>query len=199
MEVFSLKLTAESVKETLEKCLVRDQDAIKKCESVCVDSHHEKVVVDNICIVFGLDGHKYYLDAVALEQSKGNIEEMLLQLPREFMRSAAMGGSSFLRACLDNKGYQWGEHENVDELLALGKAVDFVQTALPMPATLVMVMDARLAEGSQSQADVPVSKNGKTEKVIAIMIIIFSPIILATVGIHMLIKRVSRRYRRYRQ
>ena len=181
-----MKLTAESVKETLEKCLVRDQDAIKKCESVCVDSHHEKVVVDNICIVFGLDGHKYYLDAVALEQSKGNIEEMLLQLPREFMRSAAMGGSSFLRACLDNKGYQWGEHENVDELLALGKAV-------------VMVMDARLAEGSQSQADVPVSKNGKTEKVIAIMIIIFSPIILATVGIHMLIKRVSRRYRRYRQ
>ena len=197
MEVFSLKLTADSVKEILKKCLVKDRDTIKKYESTHVDSPHRKVTVDNVCIVLGLNGRKYYFDAIALEQSRDEIKELLLQLPREFMRSAAMGGSSFLDACLNNEGHQWGDQKDVDELLALGKAVDLVQTAMSLPATLVMVMDARPTGKSQPQVDNSIAKYGKTGKISTIMIVVFSPLILAAIGFYMLVERISRRRQRY--
>ncbi len=59
---------------------------------------------------------------------KDKIREMLDQLPREFHEKTG-GGMSFLNACVDKDGVQWGEQRNVDELICLGlatKQVEFI-------------------------------------------------------------------------
>jgi hypothetical protein len=41
------------------------------------------------------------------------------------------GGATFLNACVDKNGTQWGEHRNIDQLLCLGIAIGKV--SFPMP------------------------------------------------------------------
>lgn len=40
-------------------------------------------------------------------------------------------GSSFLNACVDRDGVQWGEHVNVDELVMLGQGIGKLKFCLP--------------------------------------------------------------------
>jgi len=61
-----------------------------------------------------------------LEAHKAETMELLLQLPDEFRKSSG-GGWSFLNACITKQGNQWGEHSDVDKLLALGIATDQAQ------------------------------------------------------------------------
>jgi hypothetical protein len=56
-----------------------------------------------------------------LNEFENDIADMLLQLPDEFMQSKG-GGMSFLNACMDKDGEQWGEHNTIDQLLAMGIA-----------------------------------------------------------------------------
>jgi hypothetical protein len=55
------------------------------------------------------------------------VSEMLLQLPEEFHYN----GWSFLNACVDRDGNQWGDHPNVEELFALGQAMGMVVCPVP--------------------------------------------------------------------
>lgn len=65
-----------------------------------------------------------------LESHKIDIESMLSQLPEEF-KNDTDGGASFLNACVTSSGEQWGEHNNVDELLCLGVAIEKIEFLLP--------------------------------------------------------------------
>jgi hypothetical protein len=51
----------------------------------------------------------------------GAIGELLAELPTEFM-STGGGGWSFLNACMDKNGVQWGEHQDMEMLFCLGIA-----------------------------------------------------------------------------
>ena len=62
-----------------------------------------------------------------LKSHQAEVTEMLLQLPEEFHYD----GWSFLNACVDREGNQWGDHPNVEELFVLGQAMGMVHCVLP--------------------------------------------------------------------
>src|SRR5688572_8890842 len=65
-----------------------------------------------------------------LQEKAPDIRSMLLELPEPF-RSDKGGGWSFLQACDDRAGNQWGEHRDVDALLCLGIASGYATILLP--------------------------------------------------------------------
>jgi len=65
-----------------------------------------------------------------LEKHRDEIKAMLLQLPETFYASKG-GGWSFLNACMTQEGEQWGEHESMQQLLALGTATEDAKIMLP--------------------------------------------------------------------
>lgn len=79
-----------------------------------------------------------------LEAAKPEIAALLRELPAAFHElgsdmvrlhagpvDAPSGGWSFLNACMTKDDEQWGEHRNIDELLALGLAAGYVSWCMP--------------------------------------------------------------------
>jgi hypothetical protein len=65
-----------------------------------------------------------------LESHRKEVREMLMELPITFRKSVG-GGWSFLNACTDKDGNMWGQHRDIDELLALGIALGYISFSLP--------------------------------------------------------------------
>lgn len=65
-----------------------------------------------------------------LESHKQEIKNLLMGLPRQF-REKEGGGWSFLQACMDKDGNQWGEHKDVEALVCLGIATGQAKFQLP--------------------------------------------------------------------
>ena len=65
-----------------------------------------------------------------VELHEKEILEILNDLPEEFQESTG-GGWSFLKAVCDKNENHWGEHINVDELLALGLASGHISYLMP--------------------------------------------------------------------
>lgn len=61
-----------------------------------------------------------------LKAHREEISKFLDELPVEFK-----DGYSFLGACIDKDGKQWGEHHNVEQLMLLGIASGRVKLLLP--------------------------------------------------------------------
>jgi hypothetical protein len=65
-----------------------------------------------------------------LAAHKEQIAELLAELPAEFQESTG-GGMSFLNACNDKYGQQWGEHQQMEQLFQLGVASGLAKCLLP--------------------------------------------------------------------
>ena len=106
------RLTAERVDEILEKCLAGRPDT--------------GLIVEGIL-------HKFEFDPKQITRHEQEIGEMLDQLPLEFHADCDGGGAgmSFLQACVDKHGNQWGEHVVMEGLFALGIATGRVSFSLP--------------------------------------------------------------------
>ena len=65
-----------------------------------------------------------------LEGHRVQIVEELSSLPSEFYANNG-GGWSFLNMCNDNNGVQWGEHQNMEQLVCLGMALGLVKEQFP--------------------------------------------------------------------
>jgi hypothetical protein len=115
-----MKLTPENVSNTIKACLF-DKEPEDKSKAV---------IVEGIVARFGFDPSK-------LKEQESNITEMLTQLPKEFLKSGG-GGFSFLQACMDKDGNQWGEHRNMDELVCLGIAIGKVRYCMPREVWTVL-------------------------------------------------------------
>jgi len=109
-------LTAEKVGEIFENCLFPEGT---KPENLIVDP----ILVDGVTVNVGFDPKK-------VELHKEEISKLLSCLPEEFHELSG-GGWSFLNACLDKDGRQWGEHMHVEQLLCLGIAADLVEYLMP--------------------------------------------------------------------
>ncbi len=59
-----------------------------------------------------------------------DIQTMLDELPDDF-REGKGGGMSFLNACVTRDGEQWGEHQNMEQLFALGTASGKASLLMP--------------------------------------------------------------------
>ena len=98
------KLNAKKVNEIFKDCLFKEHP-------VCGTAF---IPVVGITSNVGLQPSK-------VEEHSDEIKELLDELPDNFKENLG-GGWSFLEACVDKEGNQWGEHNNIQELLMLGIA-----------------------------------------------------------------------------
>ena len=112
------KLTAERVTATIKSCLY-DSDQLPT----------DGTAPDGAILVAGIT-RKFGFDPGKVAQSTPVIAEILNELPEAF-RADVGGGWSFLQACEDKHGDQWGEHRNMEELFVLGIAADLAEFLLP--------------------------------------------------------------------
>jgi len=116
-------LTADKVNEIFKDCLFPYGTSQ---ESLTDDA----TIVDSVTCKFGFD-------PVKIELHKPEIHNLLKQLPEKFQELSG-GGWSFLNACVDKDGIQWGEHMNIEQLLSLGIAADLAAFLMPRDMWQVM-------------------------------------------------------------
>ncbi len=107
-----MELTAKNVTEILMDCLFKEGEDT---------SVHVKG--EGVRLAIGFNPER-------LEKNKEKISELVEQLPKEFKKESG-GGYSFLNACVTSNGNQWGQHDNIDELLCLGLASGKISYLLP--------------------------------------------------------------------
>jgi len=107
-----MKLTAENVKETFMNCLFKEGEDINTA-----------VIGKGVMTNAGFHPQR-------LKDATPNIEAMLNELPDVFKPDSG-GGMSFLQACMDKNGNQWGEHSNIDQLVCLGLASGKLKYLMP--------------------------------------------------------------------
>ena len=116
----STQLTAEAVFSIFRACLYTDDELAQNA------APHDAVVVDSVIGSFGF--HPGRIAAHTLD-----IRALLTELPDEFHIGKG-GGMSFLNACVDRHGNQWGEHRDINHLVSLGLAIG--AASYPMPREL---------------------------------------------------------------
>lgn len=107
-----MKLTAENVEQVFLKCLFKEDEP-----------KDNPIIAQGVMLKVGFHPER-------LKQSEPDIVSMLSDLPDSFKQSGG-GGMSFLNACMTSDDVQWGEHQNIDQLICLGIAAGKV--SLPMP------------------------------------------------------------------
>jgi len=112
-----MKLTSKRVSEIFENCLFKAKEIVGG-KPIVVPLVGKGVISD-----FGFHPTR-------LESYKTEIFEMLNDLPDSFKKSKG-GGMSFLNACMTKDDIQWGEHQNIEQLFALGEALKII--SYPMP------------------------------------------------------------------
>ncbi len=110
-----MELTSERVETVFLDCLFRDDEDTAAAVKV-------KGIMQN----FGFHPDR-------LKEHEEEIYAMLKQLPDEFQKDGG-GGMTFLNACVDKNGIQWGEHRNMEQLFTLGIAIK--KAIFPVPRAL---------------------------------------------------------------
>ena len=72
--------------------------------------------------------HTYVFCKQAIASAVPRIEAMLAELPAAFHEQ---GGASFLAASVRRDGVQWGDHLQMEQLIALGLAAGLVAESFP--------------------------------------------------------------------
>jgi hypothetical protein len=112
-----MQLTGDNVRKIFLNCLFDEGYTDKEVEE-------RGKIVKSVMVNVGFDSAK-------VDKNKEHIIELLEQLPDNFRKSSESGGWSFLEACMDKDNHQWGEHRSIDELLALGLAIDKIEFLTP--------------------------------------------------------------------
>ena len=115
-----MKLEADKVSKILMDCLYREEEVGEVEDGKAPEG---AVVIEGIMQKFGFNPER-------LEVHKAEIRELLAELPDEFMADKG-GGMSFMQACVDRNGDQWGEQPTMDELFVLGQAAGMVKLLMP--------------------------------------------------------------------
>ncbi len=107
-------INSTRITEIMKDCLMKEDE---------IDGDSVKNGIPHEIITGAMGGFAFQTDRIS--EYKAEINEFLLQLPEQFMKSIG-GGWSFLNACIDKDGHQWGEQMNVNELMVLGAAAKLV-------------------------------------------------------------------------
>lgn len=109
---------AKRVREIVFDCLYRDEEVEGLTEAPA-----DAVLVEGVRLRLGL--HPQRVAGHADE-----IVKNLQALPDTFQQDGGEG-MSFLSACNNRDGEQWGEHNDIDHLLVLGLAIKRVAYCMP--------------------------------------------------------------------
>lgn len=108
-----MELTSENVNAVIKDCLFEKEEDTSKAK-----------FVKGVMLNFGFHPDR-------LEKHREDVKKMLAELPVEFTESHGGGGWSFMQACVNRNGEQWGEHHTIDQLLCLGLALEEVDLVFP--------------------------------------------------------------------
>lgn len=104
-----MKLQASHVEEILKDCLFTDAEMSDPDMPPA-----GAVLVDGLI-------HNFAFHPDRLESHAREIGDLLACLPTEFQPASVGGGGwTFLNACVDVEGRQWGEHRDIERLICLG-------------------------------------------------------------------------------
>lgn len=103
------KLTTEAVETIFKHVLFKDDEAPNESPP------EDAVKVEGLV-------NQYAFHPSRLTAAKSDIDGLLSELPAQFHRGKG-GGWSFLNACMNNDGDQWGEHRDIERLICLGIGV----------------------------------------------------------------------------
>lgn len=110
-------ISAQRVEEIVKECLYSNDEVVDGKPIV------EPVVGKGILRDFGFH-------PVRLESHREEVRAMLMELSDQFKKSGG-GGWSFLNACITKNDEQWGQHEDMERLFALGIGLGLAKFALP--------------------------------------------------------------------
>lgn len=112
-------ISPERIETILKDCLYRKSELSQNQLEPPLDA----VLVEGCINKFGLHPGR-------LESHRAEVAELLSYLPKGFTMTDG-GGRSFLEACMDRDGHQWGEYIDIDRLVCLGIGLKIVQWCLP--------------------------------------------------------------------
>lgn len=113
-------IDAEQLEHIFLTCLFTEQETEgKKVEAL----KGIGVLVEGITATFCFVAER-------IEEYRDKIDSMVEQLPDAFWEARG-GGYSFLNACHDREGHQWGEHRNMEQLVVLGIAIGRMEYCTP--------------------------------------------------------------------
>lgn len=113
-----VQLTSAAVEQILVDCLFTDEEM-----------PNPGVAPDGAILVEGVI-HRFGLHPERTKSHQAEIVGLLEELDSSFHASGG-GGTSFLNACVDKHGRQWGEHRNIEQLYVLGAAIGAASFPLP--------------------------------------------------------------------
>lgn len=107
-----MELTVENVNAIVVACLPKIED-----------NPDNLIYGDGLVIRMAFDPEK-------INKNREHIISMLEQLPDEFQEGKG-NGWSFLQMCYTKEGVHWGEHQDMDKLVCLGRSIKKVMYLLP--------------------------------------------------------------------
>ena len=123
-------LSAETVENLVRFCLFSDA-GVKgrgRAKAGSPDVPEGAVIVRGITMNVGFH-------PVRLEAKRAEVAALLGELPHQFREDEGGGGGwSFLNACEDRHGNQWGEHRDVEMLFLLGEALGLARPSISREA-----------------------------------------------------------------
>jgi len=113
-----MKNLADKINEVLFDCFFKPEELV---DGTKMPSNG--IMVEGVVNNFGFNPER-------IEKNKEKIRSFLNMMPSEFHKNSG-GGWSFLNLCMDANGNQWGEHSNMEALVALGIASNMAKYVLP--------------------------------------------------------------------
>ena len=113
-----MDLTAEKVNECMAASMTQAERSVAE----------EMLDRGELHVVEGIT-RRFALDPAKLEANRSSIRELLDQLDDRF--KGPEGGWSFLQACVDKNGRQWGEHPDMEALFVMGIGLGMVELCFP--------------------------------------------------------------------
>jgi len=108
---------SERLDTILDNVLFRDDEIVNG------ELPESAVLVDGLM-------HKFGFHALRLESHRDEIKEIMRQMPKQFFRDSG-GGWSTLNLCMTEGGEQWGEHRNVELLVAFAVGLKLASYLMP--------------------------------------------------------------------
>lgn len=110
-------LSPQRIREIVKDCLFKAEEIVDGKPII------EPVICKGILRDFGFHPSR-------LASHREEVYAMLMELPPEFMRTKG-GGMTFLNACMTKDGELWGQHEDMEQLFALGIGLNLASWCLP--------------------------------------------------------------------
>lgn len=110
-------LNADLVEKVFLDCMFKDEEVVDGVPVI------EPVKVEGVV-------NNYGFHPTRLESHRDGVKLFLGELPKGFHQNTG-GGASFLQACIDKGGNQWGEHPNIEQLMCLGIGLGLAKYCMP--------------------------------------------------------------------